>query len=121
NIDIAIFGVKDDRRAIDNEGCSTAIDSFREKFYQLHEGAFKSRIVDLGDIKAGHSVSDTYMAVSLVVAELVKQGILPIIIGGGQDLTYPQYVAYEHLEQKVELVVVDKAFDLHEVDEGVTT
>jgi len=121
HIDIAIFGVMDDRQSIDNQGCSLAIDSFREKFYLLHEGPFKSRIADLGNIKAGHTVSDTYMAVKVVVSELIKQGIVPIIIGGGQDLTYPQYMAYEKLEQKVELIVVDKAFDLHEDEKGETT
>lgn len=123
DIDIAIFGVMDDRRAVDNLGCGLAIDSFREKFYLLHEGACESRIADLGDIKAGYNVSDTYAAIKIVVAELIKQGILPIIIGGGQDLTYPQYAAYEKLEQKVELVVVDKAFDLNEDQEndGETT
>src|SRR5690606_5285696 len=57
---------------------------------------------------------DTYVAVKTVVEELIKQGVFPIIIGGGQDLTYAQYMAYEKLEQKVDLVVVDSKFDLYE-------
>jgi formiminoglutamase len=48
---------------------------------------------------------------------LVKLNILPIIIGGGQDLTYAQYMGYETLEQKVDLVVVDAKFDIEEDDE----
>lgn len=118
-IDMVIFGVSEDRNSIDNEGCSLAADVFRESFYPLYEGFRKSRIADLGNIKAGETIMDTYVAVKTVVSELVKQGVLPIIIGGGQDLTYAQYMAYEHLEQKVDLVVVDSKFDLNEDREGI--
>jgi len=48
------------------------------------------------------------------VEELVKKNIIPIIIGGGQDLTYAQYLGYESLEQKVDLVVIDSHFDLND-------
>jgi len=112
--DIAIFGVNDDRGATNNNGCALAADYFRAQFYTLNEGAFLSKIIDLGNIIAGQEVSDTYFAVKTVVAELVKLNILPIITGGGQDLTYAQYMGYENLEQKVDLVVVDSKFDLDE-------
>ena len=115
--DIAIFGVQDDRAAVNNSGCALGPDYFRDQFYQLNEGAFTSRIVDLGNIKAGASISDTYVAVKMVVTALIKLNIVPVIIGGGQDLTYAQYLAYEELEQKVDLVVVDNKFDLDEDDE----
>lgn len=122
-VDIAIFGVVDDRKAINNEGCALAADAFRKKFYQLHQGEHKTNIVDLGNIQKGYEVSDTYAAVRTVVAELVKSNVLPIIIGGGQDLTYAQYMAYEKLEQRVDLVLIDPAFDLEEdsSDESDTT
>jgi formiminoglutamase len=112
--DIAIIGVQDDRAAVSNEGCALAPDYFREHFYVLNEGPYISRIVDLGNIRAGASISDTYIAVKTVVAELVKLNIVPVIIGGGQDITYAQYLGYEDLEQKVDLVVVDSKFDLDE-------
>ncbi|WP_432714256.1 formimidoylglutamase, partial [Pedobacter sp.] len=114
--DIAIFGVLDDRAAVNNNGCALGPDHFRSQFYTLHEGNYNSRILDLGNIKAGAALSDTYVAVTMVVAELIKLNIIPVIIGGGQDITYAQYMAYERLEQKVDLVVVDNKFDLHEDD-----
>ena len=115
--DLAIIGVQDDRASVNNSGCALGPDYFRDQFYILNEGAFNSRIIDLGNIKAGASISDTYVAVKMVIAELIKLNILPVIIGGGQDLTYAQYLAYEALEQKVDLVVVDNKFDLDEDDE----
>ena len=112
--DIALIGVLEDRGAINNQGCALAPDYIREKLYALNEGSYKSRIIDLGNIKAGAQISDTYIALKMVVNELIKKQIFPIILGGGQDLTYAQYMAYEELEQKVDLVVVDSHFDLDE-------
>ncbi len=120
--DIAILGVKDDRAAVNNSGCSLAPDHFRAQFYLLNEGAFNSKIIDLGNIIAGETISDTYFAVKTVVSELIKLNVLPIIIGGGQDLTYAQYLAYQPLEQRVDLVVIDSKFDLDEdKEEGIAT
>ena len=110
--DIAIIGVLEDRNSINNQGCALGPDYVREKLYSLYQGTYNIRMVDLGNIKAGNAVSDTYFAVKTVVAELVKMDIVPLIIGGGQDLTYAQYLAYESLEQKVDLVIVDPKFDL---------
>ncbi|SER13269.1 formimidoylglutamase [Pedobacter rhizosphaerae] len=120
--DLAIFGVLDGRSAVNNEGCALGPDYFREKFYKLNEGAFSCRIVDLGNIKHGATIADTYIAVKMAVAELVKRDIIPIIIGGGQDLTYAQYMGYEDLEQKVDLVIVDNQFDIDDDNEdGIAT
>jgi formiminoglutamase len=118
--DIAIIGVQDDRNAINNPGCALAPDYVREKLYLLHEGAYTTKIVDLGNIRQGETVTDTYYAVKTVVAELIKKDIIPVIIGGGQDLTYAQYLGYETLEQKVDLVVVDSHFDLEGDDDNET-
>lgn len=113
-IDIAIVGVQEDRNSDGNDGSSTAPDFVREKLYLLHEGNYNTKIVDLGNIKQGASVTDTYIALKTVVEELVKKDILPLIIGGSQDLTYAQYLGYEKLEQRVDLVVIDSHFDLDE-------
>jgi formiminoglutamase len=110
--DMAIIGVMEDRHATNNEGCSTAPNYVRERLYQLHEGSFAVKIADLGNIRRGASITDTYVALKTVVNELIRDNILPIIIGGGQDLTYAQFMAYEDLEQRVDLVVIDQAFDL---------
>ncbi|MFM6975536.1 MAG: formimidoylglutamase [Sphingobacteriaceae bacterium] len=117
SFDVAIFGVMDDRNAINNQGCALGPDYIRERFYLLNQGNYRTRIVDLGNIKAGQHVSDTYVAVKMVVAELIKKNIFPVILGGGQDITYAQYMAYEELEQKVDLLVIDSHFDLDDSPE----
>src|SRR5690606_15419438 len=110
--DFALFGVLDDRMATNNKGCATAPDAVRKHLYALYQGDHKLKLADLGNIVEGETVTDTYAAVKAVCEELIKDGIIPIILGGGQEITYAQYLAYEKLEQKVEVVVVDSRFDL---------
>lgn len=110
--DLAFFGVEDDRKAIGNEGCGAAANAVRKQLYALYAGDHPLKMVDLGNIAAGETVNDTYVAVQKVCEELMKAGIVPMIIGGGQDLTYAQYTAYETLEQQVEVAIVDPRFDL---------
>ena len=115
--DIAIIGVEEDRHAIENAGCALGPDYIREKLYLLNEGGYTTKIADLGNIKQGFFVNDTHLALKTVANELIKNDILPLIIGGGQDLTFAQYQAYEGLEQKVDVVVIDAFFDL---DDDIT-
>lgn len=109
---LAIVGVEEDRASIGNKGAAKAPDAVRKHLYKLYQGDYTVSIVDLGNIKPGNRVEDTYAALRLVVEELVKSDIVPIIIGGGQDLTYAQYRGYEDLEQRVEVAIVDAKFDL---------
>lgn len=110
--DLVLFGVLDDRMAVGNTGCAGAADAIRKQLYTLYQGEYKLRLADLGNIKAGERVSDTYAAVKTVCGELIRSGIVPIIIGGGQDITHAQYLAYEKLEQKVEVSIIDSRFDI---------
>ena len=69
-------------------------------------------MADLGDIQKGASVEDTYFALIEVVSSLVKANIIPLIIGGSQDLTYANYRAYDKISSMVNIVNIDKSFDL---------
>ncbi|MDF2516871.1 MAG: arginase [Sphingobacterium sp.] len=111
---LAIIGVQEDRASVNNNGTAKAPDAVRKHLYNLYQGDYKMNIVDLGNIKAGNTIQDTYVALKSVVEELVKANILPIIIGGGQDLTYAQYLGYQNLERKIELAIVDSRFDLNQ-------
>lgn len=116
-IQLAIVGVNEDRQAVSNTGCSKAADEVRSFLYKLFYGNYKVNIADLGNINQGHTVEDTYFALSSTISHLVKKGIVPVVIGGSQDLTYANYLAYEKLEQTVNLVSVDSSFDLGLPDE----
>ena len=110
-IKIAIVGVLENRGAL-NQREKVDLNHIRKEFYNLYPGNWQSSLADLGDIEAGNELSDTYFAVKSVVATLVKRKIIPIIIGGSQDLTFAMYRGYDALEQMVNLVAIDSKFDL---------
>jgi formiminoglutamase len=120
DIDMAIVGVCEDRRAYTNVGCATAPDKVRDYFYSLYPGSFRPRIVDLGNIQPGHEVEDTYYALKTTVEYLIRNNVIPIIIGGSQDLTYAQFLGYEKLEQTINIATIDSTFDLGNPEEDTT-
>lgn len=120
-VDIAIIGVKEDRAAINNAGCADAPDFVRHFLYRLFPGGYNAKIADLGNIRRGHTVEDTYFALRTVLAELLKNRVIPIIIGGSQDLTYANYQAYESLNQIINIVAIDGRFDIGESGEDLSS
>ncbi|WP_366186900.1 formimidoylglutamase [Flavobacterium ovatum] len=117
-INIAIIGV------LDNRGDKSAVldvnlDPIRKQLYAMFPGNWDASIADLGDIIAGDSIEDTYFALRKVAATLIKNKVIPIVIGGSQDLTYALYRAYDDLEQMVNLVSIDSKFDFGKENESV--
>jgi formiminoglutamase len=121
NVQIAILGVQEDRNSYNNHGCGENLHVIRTKLYELYPGNWKNQIADLGNVLKGNSVSDTYFAVSEIITNLLKKNIIPIIIGGGQDITYVNYRAYDSLEQTVNIAAVDSRFDLGNLDDELTS
>ncbi len=121
NIQLAIIGVEEDRRALNNEGCGLAADYVRENLYKLFQGNYTTSIVDLGNIKKGSTIEDSYFAVTDVLSQLLKKNIVPVIIGGSQDLTYCNYLAYLKLEQTINIVSIDSSFDIGDGDKELNS
>ncbi len=118
---LAIIGVGEDRGAVRNDGSCRAPDIIREKLYELKISGYPYKILDLGNLKLGVTLQDTYSAVSAILVELIKLKILPIILGGSQDLTYAQYIAYQKMEETVNIVSVDSSFDLGTSDQPINS
>lgn len=115
---VAIFYVPEFRGSKDASDAKTRTEHFRNSLYDLNVGIdWKMPLYDLGNILPGKELNDTYFAVGQVVAELVKNKILPVVIGGSQDLTLALYKGYEDLEQLVNLCCVDHQLDLGSPEE----
>lgn len=111
-VDLAIIGVKEERGTVDNKGCADGIDYIRKALYPLFNHWPQLHIIDLGDIRIGKDLNDTYYAVNQVLTELMKYKIVPIIIGAGQDLTYTMYQVYEPTGKLINIAAVDPMFDI---------
>lgn len=117
-VKIAIVGVLENRgnTSISEE---VNLDYIRKELYSLFPGNWESSITDLGDVLPGNSLDDTYFALQSIVSSLIKKKVIPIVIGGSQDLTYALYRAYDNLEQMVNLVAIDSKFDIGKQEQNI--
>ncbi|MBL6878067.1 MAG: formimidoylglutamase, partial [Flavobacteriaceae bacterium] len=112
NIDIVIFGVNEYRNAENSLNENFSLNEVRKTFYNLFPGNWSLNIADIGDLILGDTASDTYLAMQSITSDLLKNNIIPIIIGGTQDLTYANYRSYDFLQKTVNIVNIDSNFDL---------
>lgn len=111
DIDIVIVGVNEFRGNgfIAEENPADAI---RKKFYELHYWHKEISIADIGNIKSGASLADSYSAIAIVLKELFQLKKTVVIIGGSHDNTLAQYFAYKELNKIIDATVVDATIDL---------
>ncbi|MCF6183493.1 MAG: formimidoylglutamase [Bacteroidales bacterium] len=117
--DIAIIGVPEERNS-DNKGCSAAPDKIREELYKLYAPS-QLKITDLGNLKNGKNVNDTYFALTEVVFECFKNETAVIIIGGSNDLIAPVCTAYAKGKKQFNLCVIDSVFNLDDNPELISS
>lgn len=97
-------------------------DSFRNYFYDLSMPiTWVKKMYDLGTLLPGETIDDTYYALSHIVSELIKRNILPIIIGGTQDLIVPIYKGFSGSEQMVNITSIDAEVNLGSVEESLSS
>jgi formiminoglutamase len=114
NSDIALIGVPEDRGTETNKGSYKAAGEIRKVLYKLKKGNKAYRISDLGDLRPGITLADTYLRVREVCETLMRNNVIPVIIGGSHDLDYGQYLAYEHIPMRVSLLNIDASLDMQE-------
>ncbi len=110
--EIIIIGVPEDRNSDGNRGCSKAPDKIREQLYKLMNRTPEIKIADIGNIRPGEKPQDTYIALSLILSDLIQDKKFPIILGGSNDIAYANYLAYEKIGQIINIAAIDHRFDL---------
>ncbi|HYE55812.1 MAG TPA: arginase family protein, partial [Chitinophagaceae bacterium] len=110
--DIVLVGCDEERGHSFAELNGKAPDTIRAEFYRMFNWHQDIRLADIGNIKNGAALSDTYAALKTVVAELVSIGKTVVILGGTHDLTLAQYQVYAGHRRIVEATCVDALIDL---------
>ncbi|MDB9931940.1 MAG: formimidoylglutamase [Flavobacteriales bacterium] len=113
--ELAILGVKESRGS-QLTSVKESPDFVREQLYKLYPST-SAKIIDIGNIRQGETLQDTLFALVETLQELVKKKIIPIIIGGSQELTLAMYKSYEKLEQIVNLTTIDRKIDFQQINE----
>jgi len=105
---VAILGLPEGR----GSGCQKVAegpDEIRQHLYALSTFPAEISIFDLGNIKCGNELKDTYAAVKIVAEELSALHIHLLILGGSQELTVPLIDGFENPD--FNLVIVDDRID----------
>ncbi len=110
--DIVLIGAGECRGAGFVLNSFEAANNVRAALYNLYYWHAQVTIADLGNVKLGQTIQDSYAALRTVIAELILQNKKVVIMGGSHDLTLPQYHAYTSIPTLVNAVVADAKIDL---------
>lgn len=111
--DIVMVGMDEVRGAgVLNYSINSA-DVVRKHFYRLFHWHSEVTIADIGNIKRGADLNDSYAALQEVLSELMVAGKKIIIIGGSHDLMLAQYNAYASQQKIIEAACADAFIDMN--------
>lgn len=124
-IDIALLGYVCDagvQRNLGRVGAQDGPDAFRKRLAQLPFHHESTAVADLGNIVClNNEMENCQEHLAVVVEGLIKQGIFPIIIGGGHDIAYGHFKGIwqaikERPNTKIGIVNFDAHFDLRPLE-----
>lgn len=110
---IVIIGIEEDRQAIINKGTAQSPNAIRKYLYSFFPSISKYNVADIGNIKQGNTIKDTYFAIKSIGENLLKQDKTLILIGGSNDLAYAQFLMYDKLERIINICNVDAYVDFN--------
>ena len=110
--DIVLLGITEFRGDGYFKADSNAANIIRKHLYRLHYWHTDIIIADLGNVKKGASLRDSYAAIKTILAELLRLNKTVLLLGGSHDITLAQYYAYIELNQQVEATCIDALIDL---------
>ena len=110
--DLILVGCSEQRGAalLHQSGAANAI---RNEFYSLFYWHQDIKLVDIGNVKTGKSMNDTYAALKMVLHELVHAGKTVVVLGGSHDLTLAQYHAFADDRRLIDAVGIDAVIDIN--------
>ena len=117
---VAIVGIPEDGNAF-IKGSKEAPDQIRSLLYQLRRIDKNLRIYDLGNLKNGGSMNDTYFALRDVLLELKERDMITIILGGSQDLGRGVFLALEKQEGLHQVLTIDSMLDFSMDEEELSS
>jgi len=124
DVDVVIIGVPQDEGVKRNKGrpgTKEAPNEVRKYFYRLTPFNFnfqkqltELKIFDLGNLKVDGTLEQIHERLEQVVYEFVRKGILPIVIGGGHDIAFPDYLGFaKNFDERI-VINIDTHLDLRD-------
>lgn len=99
-------------------GAKDGPDAIRTELYKLtpfvigkEKSPVELTLCDLGDIKAGKSLEETHDRLAETIRALCSRNIIPIVLGGGHDIAYPDFVGFSEGKKNVGVINIDAHLD----------
>ena len=117
--DIVILGIPQDTGVKRNKGrigARYAPVAVRQELYKLAvPESFKNlSLFDLGNLKNTQTLESTHNRQMNVVEQILRDGKKLIVIGGGHDITYPDFKAFSNVFSTCALLNIDTHLDVRE-------
>lgn len=115
--DIVILGCPQDEGVKRNNGrigAALAPDAVRGEFYKLTPFGITAKIFDLGNIITEKSLEETHEAHAQTVKKILEDGKRLIVLGGGNDISYPDGCAMAEVFGRANWIAIniDAHFDV---------
>ncbi len=115
--DIALVYVPENRGSFSNKHEEIKGHQWRKILYGLSRIDNRKHIVDLGNLRAGPTLEDTYSRLEELCATLLSYQTLPVVIGGSHDLSLAQYKGLATHYEWLTIASVDSKINMeHEAD-----
>lgn len=111
--DLIMIGCGEARGAGAAKYDTIGIDKIRTHFYNLYHWHADVKIADIGNVKPGASLEDTYSALQQVLGELSALGKKVVILGGSHDVMMAQYQVFKQKQKVIEATCVDAILDMN--------
>lgn len=110
-VDVIILGINEFRGSgfISDKHPADAV---REKLYKLFYWHSEVKIADIGNVKKGASLNDSYSCLKTVLKDFAGTGKSVIIIGGSHDNALAQSRVYSESKKFVDATTIDAYIDL---------
>lgn len=107
------IGVKRNKGRI---GARYAPSAVRRELYKLAapESFNKLSVFDLGDLRISKTLEATHERQIRVVEQIVRDNKKLVVIGGGHDITYPDFKAFSNVFSTCALLNIDTHLDVRE-------
>ncbi len=98
----------------DDSTLFASVDRIRYHLYGFSRPASIVKMVDLGNIDPQNSQDALIEEIADIMGFLLDQGKQVIMMGGLQDLTFGQFLAYERTGKSIEYVHIDSCLDVED-------
>jgi len=113
------------RRNHGRPGAAEAPNEIRRWLYRLtpwdgETGANLSDLppLDIGNIRLAGDLESTQARLGSVIAEILRRGAIPVVLGGGHETAYGHYLGYVTADRPVGVINLDAHLDVRPISDG---